>query len=323
MLRLDVGDAAETSGLGCPEDNPTCNCSVPEHVACDVMTADPFVAMGLNCPGEPAVNGSKTGNPSAIGIRDRFGGTSAFDAREGDVFTVLGSGFVSDLDNPTPSGDDDSDPAHCNDDLGDNYDPRSLPPPLDPDRVGNVDCNDDPSLVGKGDCSNSLQDQWEQGRDAFCFMPPDCPDPAQDYTELRFTMQVPPDVISFSYDFAYLTTEWPYYAGTEFNDMFIGWLESEAWTGNISFDSQGNPISLNAAFTEYTSDAPELDNTCMRQHAATKWLTTTAAVTPGEEITVVFAIFDMSDSSLDSYVFLDNFRWGCEPSDGPITSPAG
>ena len=61
----------------------------------------------------------------------------------------------------------------------------------------------------------------------------------------------------------------------------------------------------------------------MRHHAGTKWLKTTAGVTPGETITVVFAIFDMSDSILDSYVFLDNFEWGCDPSVKPDTKPEG
>ena len=46
-------------------------------------------------------------------------------------------------------------------------------------------------------------------------------------------------------------------------------------------------------------------------------------VTPGEHITVVFAIFDLSDSILDSYVFIDNFEWGCDGTDHPNTVPVG
>jgi len=62
----------------------------------------------------------------------------------------------------------------------------------------------------------------------------------------------------------------------------------------------------------------------MRQHAGTNWLQTTAGVTPGEQITVVFAIFDLADPILDSYIFLDNFKWGCEPSGNkPSTMPPG
>jgi hypothetical protein len=59
----------------------------------------------------------------------------------------------------------------------------------------------------------------------------------------------------------------------------------------------------------------------MDGHGATRWLSTQASVTPGENITVAFAIFDMGDSVLDSYVFLDNFIWGCEGGSPPSTVP--
>jgi hypothetical protein len=173
------------------------------------------------------------------------------------------------------------------------------------------DCTANPALVGTGDCSNTIEGQFSQGVSA------------NDYVEMRFTVQVPPDVVSFSYDFAFSSTEYPWYYGSEYNDMYIGWLESELWTGNVSFDAAGNPISLNAGFLEYTDNDAELSGTCMRQHAATGWLTTTAGVTGGENITVVFAIFDLSDSILDSYAFIDNFEWGCVPTGGPSTEPEG
>ncbi len=90
----------------------------------------------------------------------------------------------------------------------------------------------------------------------------------------------------------------------------MAWLESERWTGNVSFDDEGNPISLNAGFLDYIQ-SPELAGTHLEEHAATRWLHTTAPVTPGETITLVLAIFDVSDQAWDSYVILDNFRWGC------------
>jgi hypothetical protein len=61
----------------------------------------------------------------------------------------------------------------------------------------------------------------------------------------------------------------------------------------------------------------------MRYSAGTRWLTSTAAVVPGEQISLVFAIFDLDDVNWDSFVLLDNFRWGCGDVDGPITEPAG
>ena len=298
----------DTDGCG-----TECECTIPEHQPCDNATGDPFLAMGLGCPGELAVQSTVTGPPGAIGVRSSFGANGTFAPREGAAYAVIGSGFVTDLDMQTPGGDSNVDPTHCNDDLGGQWDVGgALPNPL---RVNNVagDCTADPSLLGTGDCSNTIAEQFNQGSSA------------NDYVELRFEVDVPVDVVSLSYDFAFFSTEYPYYFGSEFNDMYVGWLESEAWTGNISFDANGNPISLNAGFLDYRDDAgnlPEFAGTCMRQHAGTGWLSTSTGVVPGEHITVAFAIFDLSDSILDSYVFLDNFQWGCEPG-APVTTPEG
>ncbi|MBC8070608.1 MAG: choice-of-anchor L domain-containing protein [Deltaproteobacteria bacterium] len=310
---FDIGapDGAGSEETGCATE--TCVCTIPEHSPCDAGTNDPFRALGLNCPGELQVEPSTAGPAGAIGLRDAFGGTNTFAPREGSLYAVIGSGLVADLDHETPGGDEDAFPTHCNDDLG-NFDPGGmLPMPLATNDVGG-DCGSNPALVGTGDCSNTIHEQFSQGNEA------------NDYVELRFELDVPIDVVSFSYDFAFFSTEYPYYYGSPFNDMYIGWLESEQWTGNISFDQAGSPISLNAGFLDYRDDAgnlPELDGTCMKQHAGTGWLTTTAGVTGGEHITVVFAIFDLSDSILDSYAFLDDFAWGCNPTGAPSTEPEG
>lgn len=295
---------------------PGCKCSIPDHVPCDNGNTDPFKAMGLNCPGELQVQATTYGNPSAIGVRYVFGQGGTYNPREGVQYAVIGSGFVADLNNSTPPGDLNLGPTHCNDDLG-NFDPGpNLPAPLKPVNVGG-DCLQNQGLLHTGDCSNTLQAQFQAGGSA------------NDYTELRFILQVPPDVTSMSYDFAFFSVEYPDYYQSAFNDMYIGWLESEKWTGNISFDQQGHPISLNAGFLDFKDDPsgnnpiPQFQGTCMRQHAGTNWLQTTAGVSPGETITVVFAIMDLSDSILDSYVFLDNFKWGCEPTGKPQTMPPG
>ena len=59
----------------------------------------------------------------------------------------------------------------------------------------------------------------------------------------------------------------------------------------------------------------------MQRHAGTRWLTTTVPVVAGDEITLVFAIFDLSDAMLDSYVFIYNIRWECKTPDKPKTIP--
>ena len=313
--KFDLGEVPMTTGgpeeVDCTTNptHPNCMCSIPPHTPCDNGTNNLFQAMGLNCPGELQVNATSFGSVEAMGVRSNFGQAGIFNAREGSQFAVIGSGFVSELNQQTPGGDDDSGPTFCNDALQGNNDVGNLPAPIKVNPSG--DCTQGQG-IGGGDCSGTIQGQFSQGGGAY------------DYTELRFTLQVPPDVNSFSYDFAFFSTEYPWYFGSSFNDMYVGWLESEKWTGNISFDQNGNPISLNAGFLEFKDDGggnQVLAGTCMRQHAGTNWLQTTAGVTPGETITVVFAIFDLSDPILDSYAFLDNFKWGCEPTGKPQTMP--
>ncbi|HVI01502.1 MAG TPA: choice-of-anchor L domain-containing protein [Enhygromyxa sp.] len=309
---LDMeNDSGNEGMLPCGE-NDFCECDVPPHVPCDAAADTPIArAIGLNCPNEPQVTISTSGSAQAIGKRTGFGNTNAFDPQEGSQFVAMGSGRVADLD--ALNG--------CNSDLG-AFDPGNLPAPLVGSNVGGQTCADNPALVGMGDCSNTIEAQLAGS--------------ANDYTELRFTAQVPTTVNSLSYSLAFFSYEYPEWYQSEYNDMYIGWLESEVWTGNISFDEAGAPISLNAGFLDYRDaaafndpqcaggcSAPELHNTCMQGHAGTKWLTTTAGVQPGETITVVFAIFDMSDSILDSYVFLDNFSWGCDGDAPPTTVPIG
>ena len=195
-----------------------------------------------------------------------------------------------------------------------------LPSPLDWRPVhAHRDCTHDPTLVGSGDCSNSLADPWQSGDGAF------------DYGELRMVAEVPRFTDAISFDFAFFSSEYPLYTegelATPFNDMFVAWLESEAWTGNISFDDAMQPITAQSVLMDYRSpcascpecSAPELEGFSMEHHGGTRWLNTKAPVIPGETIELVFSIFDLSDSSLDSVVLLDGFEWSCSSS-RPITT---
>jgi hypothetical protein len=308
----DTDSDPPNPGGGCFPSDDDCECELEVHVPCDEGTNDLFEAIGLNCPGEPMVTTSVMGSPLARELRSSFGPTDMFDPREGSVYAVLSSGYVSELDTSQfgpPIG-----PAWCNSDLGDEWNMgASLPAPIQPNDVGADTCNDDPSLVGTGDCSNTIEEQFSLGGSA------------NDYTEMRIEATVPADVSAFRFDFAFFSVEYPHYVGDPFNDLFIGWLESENWTGNISFDGAGNPISISAGFFALTGNIAEFQGTCMRGHGGTGWLRTTASVSPGEDITVVLAIFDLSDSILDSVVFIDNWEWGCAADDdsGPSTVPAG
>jgi hypothetical protein len=54
---------------------------------------------------------------------------------------------------------------------------------------------------------------------------------------------------------------------------------------------------------------------------STGWLTTTAPVSPGEDITLHFIIFDEGDHIYDSAVLIDNFQWGVTAIMTPTTGP--
>lgn len=309
-LKLDVA-SEDCEGDDC-DDPPPSSCEELEHTPCDDGSGDIGHVLGLNCPGEPTVTVETTGNAKAIGVRERFGSTDAWAPVEGAAYIALGSGEVDDLDVAVGGLDEESFLA-CNRDLGPDVDVGpTLPAPLTTTGVDGS-CEDDPSLIGTGDCSNSIAEQFEQGG------------AANDYTEVRVTAKVPAGATSIGYSFAFFSTEYPVYFGSEFNDLFVGWLESESWTGNISFDEGGNPISLNAGFLDYKDDAsslPEFADTCMQGHAGTKWLSSTAPVSSGEEIILALAIFDLADSALDSYVFIDDIHFGCEGGP-PSTEPEG
>jgi hypothetical protein len=293
--------------FGIPDAPEGSVCGAPNPVTCDHMNNDPWNAIGLNCPGGPQVNGSiSTTNPAQIYVHTGNLGTYVdpvdgppFPPREGEKMVFLSSGNASQL--LTPMGGNQPSTSY-------NSSQVTLPAPIQTNNVSATeDCIDNPGLVGTGDCSNTINAQFTQGGGP------------RDYAEMRFNVEVPAGTFGFSYDFAFFSVEYPQYYGTIFNDMYIAWLESEQWTGNISFDEQGAPISLNAGFLDYTQSV-ELQGTGAQGHAGTKWLSTQAPVTPGETIEVIFGIFDLSDAILDSMVIIDNFEWNCEGGP-PLTIP--
>ena len=304
---FDVGDngtdtdATDTDGEGC----------MLPHTPCDAGSDDPFAVIGLGCPGETPINPSIDAHPDGLAVRTGFGGTDTYAPREGESFFVLSTGHTVELDDePTSPGDQIN---HCNKWFtpGDGMDTTNFPPPIQKTNVGG-DCLANPALVGTGDCSNTIAAQFNQSGWKY------------DYQEIRVSLTVPESANALAFDVAYFTTEWPVFAGQPYNDMFIAWLEASNWTGNVSFDDFGSALSLNAAFFEYEDQGgnlAEFAGTCMRYGAGTPWLSSTAPVVPGDQIELVFAIFDLDDVNLDSFVFLDNFRWLCEGEGPPSTVP--
>ncbi len=231
-------------------------------------------------------------------------------ARYGKGMALLSSGTAADKSDPNYLNDEKNNPGT---DFGDN----------------NVYANPLPDLPASPDCSSTQ------------------PAEVNDYTELVVKLKAPSNANSFSFDFQFFSAEYPEFVCTEYNDEFLVLQESAnefAMPTNIAFDMQKNPVTINNGFfTVCTNDNSKKQT----QHCtmpvsgingtgfedpvggfgggtpggSTGWLTTTSPVTPGEEVTLHYIIFDEGDHILDSSVLIDNFQWSAESVNVPVTVP--
>ena len=152
-----------------------------------------------------------------------------------------------------------------------------------------------------------------------------------DSSGLYVVVHTPADAKSISFNVDFYTYEFPVYICSQFNDFFVALMNprpSGATDDNISFDAQGNNISVNAGFLQVCTgqnaggkqyDCPlgtgELSGTGFddadvpENSAATSWLETKAPITPDSDITLHFAIWDSGDGQLDSTALIDNFKF--------------
>ena len=136
---------------------------------------------------------------------------------------------------------------------------------------------------------------------------------------LQLQLRAPTNAKGYSFDFSFYSFEYPEWVCTSFNDQFIALVTPApmgAINGNISFDSQNNPVSVNIAFFDVCPGCPlgdaELQGTgfdIWNDAGATSWLTTSAPVEAGSEFSIRFATWDTGDQAWDSTVLIDNFQW--------------
>lgn len=150
---------------------------------------------------------------------------------------------------------------------------------------------------------------------------PACPglDTINDDVALEVTLRAPSNATGYSFSFSFYSFEYPEWVCTSYNDQFIALVEPAppgSINGNISFDSMANPVSVNVGFFDVCEGCAlgtaELQGTgfdVWDDAGATGWLTTTAPIEPGADVTIRFAIWDTGDQAWDSSVILDNFRW--------------
>jgi hypothetical protein len=165
------------------------------------------------------------------------------------------------------------------------------------------------------------------------------PSTVNDYSELVLKLHAPTNAHAFSFQFYFMSAEYPEYVCTQFNDEFLVLQESQnefQMPTNIAFDMNKNPVTVNNGFfTVCTNGGTATTSHCMHpvtdlngtgyevnngaDGGGTGWLTTTSPVTPGEDVTLHFVIFDEGDHILDSAVLLDNFLWLVQGVSSPTT----
>lgn len=168
---------------------------------------------------------------------------------------------------------------------------------------------------------------------------------------LEVVLRPPEKATALSFELAFYTSEWPDFVCSPFNDFFVAELVpfplGQA-DGNISFDADGSPISVNNAWMDVCGCYQNPPDPCVStggpndcvlgdmalvgngfgsdlawtNQAATGWLMSTAAVSPLEEVTLRWTIYDSGDGDRDSTVLLDRFRWLDEDGIGVGTTPA-
>lgn len=172
---------------------------------------------------------------------------------------------------------------------------------------------------------------------------------ARDGAALEIEIRVPSNAQSFAYQQNFFTYEYSTFVCSTFNDFFVTMMDPQPPSlpdGNIAFDQDGNPISVNNSLLQVcqagthkgkTFTCPLGTSTLQgtgfegsgafdSPHAATGWLTTTAPIDPEKKmdkrIKLRFAIWDSGDGVLDSTVLLDDFSWSADPANGTQTLPS-
>jgi hypothetical protein len=139
---------------------------------------------------------------------------------------------------------------------------------------------------------------------------------ARDVVIMRVDLRVPRGANCLSFDFRFLSEEYPEFVGDLYNDAFIAELGRSDWSAgtkqdptikaphNFATDTQGNPIRVNRVGATTMTAARAKGTT---YDGATRKLRASTPVRPGNR-RLYLSIFDQGDRIYDSAVFLDNLR---------------
>lgn len=124
---------------------------------------------------------------------------------------------------------------------------------------------------------------------------------ADDTVTLTFQIAVPTNAASFSFDFTFLSEEYPEYVGSQYNDFLSVKLNGI----EIALDTNGNSISVN---NDFFSDSLVPTGT-MFDGQTPPLRIVTSVPQDQSEITLTVSIGDVGDGIYDSAAFLKNFEF--------------
>lgn len=140
-----------------------------------------------------------------------------------------------------------------------------------------------------------------------------------DLTQLKLELAPPAGASCLSFDFMFLSEEFPRYKGDRFNDIFTAELDTSTFTlngaqveapNNFAFSADKEVLSING-FNKFVKAPKSSLNGRSEKYSATAPLGTTGAPS------LILSVQDLGDSIIDSAVVVDNLRYidtaGCTP----------
>ena len=138
-------------------------------------------------------------------------------------------------------------------------------------------------------------------------------DTARDVTVLAIPINVPAGANCLSFDFRFLSEEYPDFINSQFNDAFIAELDSSTWVSSgsvigglendFALDATGAPLTVHSA----QAGLSEPNGAGTPYGGASAPLRAKTAVTPGAH-TVILSVLDLNDNAYDTAVFADALR---------------
>lgn len=198
----------------------------------------------------------------------------------------------------------------------------------------------DPFVETNAGTSSQVPSDWVAANDGSISGPTSCTSSysiststVHDAVMLELKIKVPEYKTSFSFDFFYMTHDFPDRICNARHDIFLALLDSECNESSQCTTKNPNDkniakfydylVNVNLTKTVYMTHCIEgtsnayincrgtslLDGTGFDSYAGTGWLTIRGNVVDLEEMTLRLAIWDSVDVVSDSLVLIDNFRW--------------